>query len=291
MKNIKERFTWKIGEKNGDWLNVCIIDTNGVINKIWIYNVETNEEKVGWTTNLYSFLKKSVSSLSDFEKKKRVSRLSLKTTEKILQPIRKKEIRKPTLSETLELLNTPYLSTLSNIDYGKTVQKAAEDYVCLFVESNGDTIHLLDLERESNVLQEEYQYYNNGAGFDRLLVPQKKKIQIKFRQVDGKTPFSKQTHFSNTRRHSSKNKGKGDETGTISYSDKEMDYVLVILCHRKKNNSDNLNPKNWSFSLIPVQELVDVNRDGFLLNHIPSETLYKNKCDNIYMLTKKLEQI
>jgi hypothetical protein len=68
MKTIKERFTWKIGEKNGDWLNVCIIETNGIINKIWIYNVETNEEKVGWTTNLYSFLSKKIDKQIKLEK-------------------------------------------------------------------------------------------------------------------------------------------------------------------------------------------------------------------------------
>jgi hypothetical protein len=68
MKTIKERFTWKIGEKNGDWLNVCIIETNGIINKIWIYNVETNEEKMGWTTNLYSFLSKKIDKQIKLEK-------------------------------------------------------------------------------------------------------------------------------------------------------------------------------------------------------------------------------
>lgn len=60
METLSDRFTWKIGEYNGDWLNVCIIETNGIINKIWIYNIETHEEKVGWTTNLNSFLKKKL---------------------------------------------------------------------------------------------------------------------------------------------------------------------------------------------------------------------------------------
>lgn len=69
MKTIKERFTWKIGEKNGDWLNVCIIETNGIINKIWIYNEETHEEKVGWTTNLNSFLNKRFSQEKKLKKK------------------------------------------------------------------------------------------------------------------------------------------------------------------------------------------------------------------------------
>jgi hypothetical protein len=60
MKVQEQRFTWKIGESNGPWMNVCIIEPGETINKIWIYNTETHEEKVGWTSNLYSFLKKKL---------------------------------------------------------------------------------------------------------------------------------------------------------------------------------------------------------------------------------------
>jgi hypothetical protein len=62
------RFTWKIGEQNGPWLNVCIIEEGEKINKIWIYNTETHQEKVGWTTNLNSFLNKEFKNSTILEK-------------------------------------------------------------------------------------------------------------------------------------------------------------------------------------------------------------------------------
>jgi hypothetical protein len=90
MVQIEEnRFTWKIGETNGPWLNVCVIEGGETINKIWIYNTETNQEKVGWTTNLYSFLKK------EFKKK-----INLKKNEN------KSYILKPSKAKiALELMN------------------------------------------------------------------------------------------------------------------------------------------------------------------------------------------
>lgn len=286
MEKSKKTFSWKIGESNGVWSNLRIVESKGSLCKILIHNKDTGEEKIGWTTNLTSFLRKKIGQNSSILKfVPIVDEVFLKKDGSLERD------NKLTLMEIENFLSQQYLTRLSTIDYGKTIQKAAEDYVCEFSRTLSSKVSLLDLERESSQLKEEYSYYNNGSGFDRLLYPQKKRVQVKFRQVEGKTPFSRQTHFSNTRRHSDKNKGKGDETGTVSYSSQEMDYVLVILCHLKQNDNTFRNYKNWSFSLIPVEELLDVNREGFLLNSIPSETLYKNKCDDIYMLTKKLEEI
>jgi hypothetical protein len=170
------------------------------------------------------------------------------------------------------------------------IQSADEQYLEMKIkEIVGKEIIINPLVNEGLIV--EYNYKNNGPGFDRLLISKlgNKRIQIKFRQVDGKTPYSKQTHFSNTRRHSKKHVGKSDSTGMITYSKNEFDYVLVILCHLKDGVRTNY--VNWSFSLVPSEELVDVNNNSFLLPNIPSDKLYKYKCDDIYILTEKLKNI
>jgi len=192
-----------------------------------------------------------------------------------------------TEKDIITILDNSFISQLSNTEYGKMIQCAAEEYVEFKVnEINGDDL-LINV-NTSKQLIEQYNYRNNGPGFDRL-TKNGKRVQIKFRQVLGKTPYSQQTHFSNTRRHSKKNKGHGDETGMITYRNDEFDFVLVILCHIKDGIRTNY--KEWSFSLIPIDELMDVNNDSFLLPNIPSDRLYKYKCECIYMLTTKLNEI
>lgn len=189
--------------------------------------------------------------------------------------------------DIINILENPFINGLTNTEYGKMIQCAAEEYVQIMVNEINRGELLVNPTSNPKLIQE-LKYINNGPGFDRVTI-NGKKIQIKFRQVDGKTPFSRQTHFSNTRRHSKKHLGKSDSTGMITYGKDEFDYVLVILCHVK--NDIRTNYKNWSFSLISSQELVDVNNELYLLPNIPSDKLYNYKCDDIYMLTKKLKEL
>jgi hypothetical protein len=69
MKNSINRFTWKIGDSNGEWKNVeTIIDVHPP--KIRIRNVKTGIEKIGWTTNLATFLKKTSKNINNVDEVK-----------------------------------------------------------------------------------------------------------------------------------------------------------------------------------------------------------------------------
>jgi hypothetical protein len=193
-----------------------------------------------------------------------------------------------TYDDVVSTLENPFIRSLSPLEYGKAVQTAVEEYVTYNVNLIAEERILVDVSKDPQ-LMEQYEYSNNGPGFDRLHLPTRKKIQIKLRQVDGKTPFSKQLHFENTRRHSEKNKNSSADTGLIRYSLSEFDYVLATICHIVDGQRTDF--KQWSYSLISSGELEDVNNKGYCLPHIPSSTLYKNKFDDIYMLTNKLKYL
>jgi hypothetical protein len=196
--------------------------------------------------------------------------------------------KKYTIKDVIEILENKFFNTLKPIDYGKAIQTAAESYVELKVNEISEDNLIIDVTENDELIQK-YEYINNGPGFDRLLLKNNLRLQIKFRQVEGLTPYSRQTHFSNTRRHSKKNKGNGDSTGNIVYRCDEFDYVLVILCHIKGKVRTKFD--KWSFSLIPAYELVDVNNIEYCSPNISSDKLYKYKLDNIYMLTEKLKTL
>ena len=193
-----------------------------------------------------------------------------------------------THEDIISLLENKYIQSLGPLEYGKAIQSAVEQYVSNTINSLSEKNLLVDVSKDLELV-EEFQYTNNGPGFDRLHLPTKKRIQIKLRQVDGKTPYSRQAHFENTRRHSAKNKNKSAESGHVKYSVSEFDYVLVVLCHIV--NSERTHYTNWSYSLIESSKLEDVNNQGYCVSHIPSALLLENKYDNIYMLTNKLENL
>jgi hypothetical protein len=193
------------------------------------------------------------------------------------------------LKDIEDILNNPFTKSRNKIEYGKMVASVAQCYIELKTSEISNKQLLVNPE-DYPELKKNFNYVNNGAGFD-LLSFSKKRIQVKFRQVDGKTPYSRQVLIENTRRHSEKNQGNGDGTGHVVYADDEFDYLLVILCHLQKNNKTKPSFLDWSFSLIPIEELKDVNKLGYLRSKIQSETLLKYKCDDIYMLTKKLEEL
>jgi len=193
-----------------------------------------------------------------------------------------------TYEDVVSALENPFIRSLSPLEYGKAVQTAVEEFVTFNVNSIAQENILVDVSKDSELLVE-YNYSNNGPGFDRLHIPTRKKIQIKLRQVDGLTPYTKQVHFENTRRHSEKNNNKSAESGHIRYSVSEFDYVLVVLCHIQ--NGERKHYKDWSYALVKSSELEDVNNKGYCLPHVPSYLLSENKYDNIYMLTNKLKNL
>jgi hypothetical protein len=193
-----------------------------------------------------------------------------------------------THEDIISLLDNPFIQSLGALEYGKAIQTAVEQYVSNTINSIAEETLLIDVSKD-NQLVVEYNYINNGPGFDRLHLSAKKRIQIKLRQVDGKTPYSRQAHFENTRRHSTKNKNKSSESGHVRYSVSEFDYVLVVLCHIVDGVRTHYT--NWSYSLVDSSELEDVNNEGYCVSHIPSALLLKNKYDNIYMLTNKIKNL
>lgn len=193
-----------------------------------------------------------------------------------------------TNSDILIALNNPFINSLSPLEYGKAIQSAVEEYVTFKVNEIAEQQILLDVMSSKNLI-EEYDYQNNGPGFDRLLVKPKKRLQIKFRQIDGVEPWSRQVHFENTRRHSKKNQNSSSQNGLVCYSINEFDYVILVLCHIK--NGERQNFLNWSFSLIPVQQIQDVNNVGYCLPKIPSNVIFENYLKDIYLLTQSLIEI
>ena len=125
---------------------------------------------------------------------------------------------------------------------------------------------------------------NNSPGFDILAKNSEGKmcrIQSKLRQVKGVTDFSQQTHFETTRRHSKKNEGNASDSGHVAYGCNEFDYTMVSLVNVGKNGkikTNRNNIDNWSFSLIPVDAVIDKER-GCCFTHIPSEILNKYRFD------------
>jgi hypothetical protein len=193
-----------------------------------------------------------------------------------------------TNTDIINALSNPFINSLSPLEYGKAVQSAVEEYVTFKVNEIAEKEILLDVSSNEDLI-EEFNYKNNGPGFDRLISDSKKRIQIKFRQVDGTEPWSRQVHFENTRRHSKKNNNSSSKSGLVCYSVSEFDYIILVLCHIKDGVRQNFH--EWSFSLILVEDLEDVNNPGYCLPKIPSQIILRNYLENIYLLTESLKQI
>lgn len=131
----------------------------------------------------------------------------------------------------------------------------------------------------------------NSLGYDAKLDPSDgydlklkigerwKRVQVKYRYVCGKTPYSRQLHFETTRRNSEKNLGDASTSGHVSYSVKEFDYVMPIIIHgfEKICGEDYLEAmENYFTMLIPVGLIEDDSLPGFCSNQISSKVL--NEC-------------
>jgi hypothetical protein len=191
--------------------------------------------------------------------------------------------------DIISILENPLIRSMSLLEYGKTIQTIVEHYLTCKINSIAGEKLLIDVSEDSELMKI-FNYINNGPGFDRLLFGSNKKFQMKFRQVQGKTPYSRQVHFENTRRHSEKNNNDSAKSGHVRYSVSEFDICLVVLCQIV---NDGIRPPytDWKYSLVNSSDLEDVNTPGYCLPNIPSRLLLKGKCDNIYELTNKIKNI
>lgn len=105
-----------------------------------------------------------------------------------------------------------------------------------------------------------------GKPYD-ILIDDTIRIQCKLRQTNGSTPFSKQIYIETTRRICDKNLD-CSQTGHVMYADDEFDFIMISLVHKELDRS---NPNNWSFTCIPVSELM--NGSNYLPSHIPARIL------------------
>jgi hypothetical protein len=91
---------------------------------------------------------------------------------------------------------------------------------------------------------------------------------------NGKYDYSRQIHFETTRRNSKKNNHK-NHTGHVCYSLDEFDFVMISLVNDRLNRDKIQNCNLWSFALIHIHELADVEHKC-CYNFISSKILKKN---------------
>ena len=179
-----------------------------------------------------------------------------------------------------QLIENRIIKGMSVIDWGKAMARCNEIIQKDILKSLG--VEAYDPETDAEC--PEISTANNSPGFDILAKNSKGKmsrIQSKLRQVKGVTDFSQQTHFETTRRHSKKNEGTASDSGHVAYGCNEFDYVMVTLVNVGKKGKIRTNRNNvdeWSFSLIPVEALIDKER-GCCFTQIPSKILNQYKFD------------
>lgn len=179
-----------------------------------------------------------------------------------------------------QLIENRIIQNMSIIDWGKAMARCNEIIQKNILKSIGIEAY----DPETDVDCPEMNIANNSPGFDILAKNSKGKmsrIQCKLRQVKGVTDFSQQIHFETTRRHSKKNEGTASDSGHVAYGCNEFDYVMVSLVNVGKDGKNMINRNNvdkWSFSLIPVETLIDKER-GCCFGHISSKILNEYKFD------------
>ena len=170
-----------------------------------------------------------------------------------------------------ELIENSIIQSMSVIDWGKAMARANEiiqKHLLIYCNINA---YDPELDEDCPAINTT----NNSPGFDIVVQTadgQLKRIQSKLRQVKGVTPFSQQSHFETTRRHSKKNQGAAVQSGHVAYANDEFDYVMVTLINVRDGWEKRKSVDAWSFSLIPIAALIDEER-GCCFTHIPAAVL------------------
>ena len=179
-----------------------------------------------------------------------------------------------------ELIGNGIIRNMSVPDWGKAMARCNEIIQKEILKSIG--IEAYDPETDEDC--PEISTANNSPGFDILAKNSNSKIcriQCKLRQVIGRTDFSKRTGIETTRRHSKKNEGPASDNGHVAYGCDEFDYMMVSLINVGKDGKNRINRSNvdkWSFSLIPIDALIDKER-GCCFGHISSKILSQYEFD------------
>jgi hypothetical protein len=177
--------------------------------------------------------------------------------------------------DALQLINNNIIRSMSIIDWGKTMARPNEIIQKDLLKYCGIDAFDPDLDIDCPAIDTS----NNSPGFD-ILVKNKngelKRIQSKMRQVRGLNDFSQQVHFETTRRHSKKNSGPSSDSGHVAYSINEFDYVMITLINVRCGTSTRNDINNWSFSIIPINELINKDKKCCLTS-IPPKLLKKYK--------------
>lgn len=179
-----------------------------------------------------------------------------------------------------QLIENRIIQNMTVIDWGKAMARCNE----IIQKDILKSINIEAYDPETDVDCPEISIVNNSPGFDILARNSKgemSRIQCKLRQVKGVTDFSNQTHFETTRRHSKKNEGSASDSGHVAYGCDEFDYVMVSLVNVGKggnNRTNRNNVDNWSFSLIPVEALIDKEKEC-CFGHISSKLLKQYEFD------------
>lgn len=175
-----------------------------------------------------------------------------------------------------KLLENNRIAKMARIDWGKTMavsnQYIQRNILRHMLSPFGYSVYSTD---DSDM--PEISIANNSPGFDLVVVTPENKIirvQSKLRQVKGINDYSQQIHFETTRRNSEKNKDK-NHTGHICYSLDEFDLVMISLVNDRENRDKIKNCNLWTYSLISIKELEDIEHNC-CYSHIKPEILHKN---------------
>jgi len=164
-------------------------------------------------------------------------------------------------------LTEKVITELSVREYGK--------FMGIIIESSGYIDDKIQDNTSLQLLKNIDEQDGNESGFDKK-TKNGLRIQVKFRQVKGKTLTSTSVHFSNTRRKSKKNEGYASKTGHVAYMTNEFDCVLIVLCHNSnKHGIEKRNEKYWQIVVIDVKNIIDPNNTKYCLPNIPSKELQK----------------
>jgi hypothetical protein len=180
--------------------------------------------------------------------------------------------------EDKELLNNKRILHMSKIDWGKTISISNQ-----YIQRNVLRKFLKNLNiycTDDKDLPKNINISNNSPGFDIVINSNNKNIRIqsKLRQVEGNFDYSQQIEFETTRRNSIKNNDK-NHTGHICYGIDEFDFVMVTLVNVKHNRDYIKDCNKWSFSLIPLADLIDKEKKNCCIHKITPTILQKNLID------------
>lgn len=209
------------------------------------------------------------------------------------------EDRKERLKELIDqidlyLLENKRVAMASKIDWGKIISISNQHIQEAILRADDKVEFAYTTDDIPEELEEKYglDFSNNSPGYDIVMKFKNEdkvlRVQSKLRQVEGKTPFSRQVDMETTRRNSAKNVTK-NQTGHVAYSSDEFDVVMVTLVLLPSKEKDETKKdllkrqqaarekfSNWYFSFIKVSELFDSNDQTKLKTKIDALTLESN---------------